>query len=279
MNRRFVIVRETVSQGSVSNLAETQMRLEGKVAIITGAATGIGQGIAERFAQEGASVVVDYVGKPDAPKETEEAIKSKGGRTIAIEADVSNPQQVQNLIAATVKEFGRLDIVVNNAGIEKKFPFVDYPLEEAQKIIAVNLIGPLLMAQAGAKQMIKQGKGGRIINISSVHEDLPMPHNSIYCATKGGLRMLCRTAAVELAQYNITVNNIAPGAIYTPIDADIEAQPEMEKALMSEIPLNRWGRPPEVAGLAVYLASDEASYITGSTYFIDGGMLRQSGSY
>lgn len=255
------------------------MRLAGKVAIVTGSATGIGQGIAERFAQEGAAVVVDYVGTPDAPKETEGAIKSAGGKTIAVEADVSDPKQVQGLIGATVKEFGRLDIVVNNAGIERKYAFVDYPLEEAQKIINVNLIGPFLVAQAGAKQMIKQGNGGRIINISSVHEDLPMPTNSIYCATKGGLRMLARTAAVELAKYNITVNNIGPGAIYTPIDADIEAKPELEKALMGEIPLNRWGKPSDVAGLAVYLASDEAGYVTGSTYFIDGGMLRQSGSY
>jgi glucose 1-dehydrogenase len=255
------------------------MRLKGKVAIVTGPATGIGQGIAERFAKEGASVVVDYVGRPDAPNKTEEAIKSAGGRSIAVEADVSNPQEVQNLIDSAVREFGGLDIVINNAGIERKYPFVDYPVEEARKILEVNLIGPFLVAQTAAKQMIKQGNGGRIINVSSVHEDLPMPTNAMYCASKGGLRMLARTIAVELAKYNITVNNIGPGAIYTPIDADIEAKPELEKALMGEIPLNRWGQPSDVAGLAVYLASDEAGYVTGSTYFIDGGMLRQSGSY
>jgi glucose 1-dehydrogenase len=127
--------------------------------------------------------------------------------------------------------------------------------------------------------MIQQGQGGRLINISSVHEDLPMPTNAAYCASKGGLRMLTRTIAVELAKNQITVNNIGPGAVYTPIDADIEAKPEMEKSLMSEIPLNRWGKPEEIASLAVFLASDEAAYITGSTYFIDGGMLRQAGSY
>jgi glucose 1-dehydrogenase len=127
--------------------------------------------------------------------------------------------------------------------------------------------------------MIKQGHGGRIVNISSVHEDLPMPTNAPYCASKGGLRMLTRTIAVELAKHNITVNNIGPGAIYTAIDADIQARPELEKLLMAEIPLNRWGQPDEVAGLALYLASDDAAYVTGSTYFIDGGMLRQSGSY
>lgn len=255
------------------------MRLQGKVAIVTGAATGIGQGIAIRFAKEGAAVVVDYVGKPDAANKTVEAIQSSGGRVSTVEADVSNPGQVANLVGEAVKTFGKLDIVVNNAGIEKKYAFVDYPLEEARKIIEVNLIGPFLVAQAAARQMIKQGQGGRIVNISSVHEDLPMPTNTPYCMSKGGLRMLARTIAVELAKYKITVNNIGPGAIYTPIDADIEAKPELEKSLMGEIPLNRWGKPDEVAGLAVYLASDEASYVTGSTYFIDGGMLRQSGSY
>jgi glucose 1-dehydrogenase len=255
------------------------MRLKDKVAIITGAATGIGQGIALRFAQEGAAVVVDYVGKPDAPKDTLEKVKSAGGKATAVEADVSDPQQVQHLIASAVQAYGKLDIIVNNAGIESKYHFVDYPIEKVREIIDVNLIGPFLVAQAGARQMIKQGHGGRIINISSVHEDLPMPTNAPYCASKGGLRMLARTIAVELAKDNITVNNIGPGAIYTPIDADIEAQPELEKALMSEIPLNRWGQPADVAAVAVFLASDESSYVTGSTYFVDGGMLRQSGSY
>ncbi len=254
------------------------MRLKGRVAIITGAATGIGQGIAIRFAQEGASVVVDYVGSPDAPKETMETIQAAGGKCIAVAADVSDPAQVQNLIDSTVREYGRLDIVVNNAGIEKKFAFVDYPIDEVHKLISVNLVGPILVAQVAARQMIKQGGGGRIINISSIHEDLPMPTNAIYCATKGGLRMITRTIAVELAPHNITVNNIGPGAIYTPIDADIQANPELEKQLMAGIPLGRWGKPEEIGGLAAYLASEEASYITGSTYFIDGGMLRQAGS-
>jgi glucose 1-dehydrogenase len=255
------------------------MRLQNKVAIVTGSATGIGQAIAIRFAQEGAAVVVDYVGAPDTPSQTEDAIKSFGGKTIAVAADVSKPDQVQNLVDSAVSAFGRLDIVVNNAGIEKKFAFVDYPLDVVEKILAVNLVGPFLVSQAAARQMIKQGQGGRVINISSIHEDLPMPTNAAYCASKGGLRMLTRTIAVELAKYNITVNNIGPGAVFTPIDADIEEQPEVEKLLMAEIPLNRWGKPEEIAGLAVYLASDEAAYVTGSTYFIDGGMLRQSGSY
>lgn len=254
------------------------MKLQNKVAIITGAATGIGQAIAIAMAREGANVVVDYVGSPDAPKDTVQQIQSAAGKALAVAADVSQPDQVANLIAQTVAQFGKLDIFVNNAGIEKKMPFLETPIDVWNKVIAVDLTGPFLCAQAAAKQMVVQGSAGRIINISSVHEDLPMPTNAPYCAAKGGLRMLTRTIAVELAPHNITVNNIGPGAIYTPIDADIQAQPEVEKQLMAEIPLGRWGKPEEVAGLAVFLASDDAAYMTGSTYFIDGGMLRMAGS-
>jgi len=255
------------------------MRLAGKVAIVTGAATGIGRAIATRLASEGASVIIDYVGAADVAEGAAAAINAAGGTCRAVQADVSHPEQVGTLFSSAVKAFGKVDIVVNNAGIEKKAAFVDYPVDELQKILAVNLVGPFLVSQAAARQMIAQGHGGRIINISSVHEDLPMPTNAAYCASKGGLRMLTRTIAVELAKDRITVNNIGPGAVFTPIDADIEAQPDLERSLMAEIPLNRWGKPEEVAGLAAYLASDEAGYITGATYFIDGGMLRQAGSY
>ncbi len=255
------------------------MRLENRVAIVTGAARGIGQAIAIRFAKEGAALVIDYVGDPDQANDTSKQIADAGGKSISVEADVSKPDQVQGLIDSAVKAFGKLDIVVNNAGVEKKAAFVDYPLEELHKILNINLVGPFLVSQAAARQMIRQGQGGRLINISSIHEDLPMPTNAAYCASKGGLRMLTRTIAVELAKFKITVNNVGPGAVYTKIDADVQANLEMEKSLMSEIPLNRWGKPAEIAGLAVYLASDEASYVTGSTYFIDGGMLQQSGSY
>ena len=253
------------------------MKLSNKVAIVTGAATGIGQAIAVAFAREGAAVAIDYVGKPGTADQTLEKIKNAGGRAIAPTADISNPQQVGALIDQTVGRFGRLDIFVNNAGIEFKHPFLEFPIDQFQKIVMVNLQGPFLCAQAAARRMVQQGGGGRIINISSVHEDLPMPTNAPYCATKGALRMLTRTIAVELAPHKITVNNIGPGAIFTPIDADVEANPQMEAALMAEIPLGRWGKPEEVAGLAVFLASDDAAYITGATYFIDGGMLRQAG--
>jgi len=254
------------------------MQLEKKVAIVTGAATGIGQAIATAFAAEGAAVVVDYVGKGNAADETIKKIESAGGRAVAVDADVSDPTQVQKLVDQTVSRFGKLDILVNNAGIEFKHPFLEFPLELWQKVIAVDLTGPWLCAQTAARQMVKQGAGGRIINISSVHEDLPMPTNAPYCAAKGGLRMLMRTIAVELAPHKITVNNIGPGAIYTPIDKDVQNDPAVEKQLLSEIPLGRWGKPEEVAALAVFLASDAASYLTGSTHFIDGGMLRMAGS-
>ena len=255
------------------------MRLQGKVAIITGSATGIGKAMAQAMAREGAAVTIDYVGRQqDAANEVVHDIEQAGGKALAVSADVSQLDQVQNLVAQTVQKFGRLDIMVNNAGIEEKHPFLEMPLEVWNKVIAVDLTGPWLGCQAAAQQMVKQGEGGRIINISSVHEDLPMPTNAPYCAAKGGLRMLTRTIAVELAPHQITVNNIGPGAIFTPIDADIEANPDLEKQLMAEIPLGRWGKPEDVAELAIYLASDAAAYVTGSTYFIDGGMLRQAGS-
>jgi glucose 1-dehydrogenase len=254
------------------------MRLQGKTAVVTGAGTGIGRAIALAFAKEGASVVVDYVGDASVAEETLKKIGAMGGKSLGVAADVSNPDQVSGLIQQTLAAFGKLDIFVNNAGIEKKFAFVDYPLEEWQKIVAVNLTGAFLCSQAAARQMIAQGNGGRIINISSIHEDLAFPLNAPYSATKGGLRMLMRTIAVELAPHQITVNNIGPGAIYTPIDKDVEIDAKLNDQILAEIPLGRWGKPEEVAQLAVYLASDDAAYITGSTHFIDGGMLRNSGS-
>ena len=254
------------------------MRLQGKVAIVTGAASGIGQALSVKFANEGAAVVVDFVGKPGTADETLQKITAAGGRSVAVQADVSDPVQVQNLIDQAVSTFGRIDILVNNAGIEFKRPFLEFPLDLWQKIMAVDLTGPFLCSQAAARQMVKQGGGGRIINISSVHEDLTMPTNAPYCAAKGGLRMLMRTIAVELAPHQITVNNIGPGAIFTPIDKEVEENAALNEQLMAEIPLGRWGRPEEVAELATYLASDAAGYVTGSTHFIDGGMMRNSGS-
>ena len=253
------------------------MRLQDKVAVVTGAGTGIGQAIALAFAEEGAAVVVDYVGSASVSADTIGKIGAMGRKSLGVDADISLPNEVNDLIQKTVTAFGKLDLFVNNAGIEKKIAFVDYPLDEWQKIMAVNITGPFLCSQAAARQMILQGKGGRIINISSIHEDLPMPANAAYCASKGGLRMLMRTIAVELAPHQITVNNIGPGAIYTPIDRDVENDAKLNDQILADIPMGRWGKPEEVAQLALYLASDYAAYVTGSTHFIDGGMVRNAG--
>jgi len=255
------------------------MRLEGKVAVITGSATGIGLATAQVMAREGASVVIDYIeGEQDEADKRARQIEQSGGKAIAVQADVSKQEDVQNLVDRAVAAFGRLDIMVNNAGMEQQKPFLEMPLDVWNKVIAVDLTGPWLGSQIAARQMVKQGDGGRIINISSVHEDMPMPTNAPYCAAKGGLRMLMRTIAVELAPHKITVNNIGPGAIDTPLDKPTKEDPAKMKKLLAEIPLDRMGQPEEVAELALYLASDAAAYVTGSTYFIDSGMLRQAGS-
>jgi glucose 1-dehydrogenase len=254
------------------------MTLKDRAAVVTGAATGIGREIAFHLAREGAAVAVDYLDKSGQADEVVAQIEKSGGHAIAVQADVSHPDDAQRLIAQAVESFGKLDILVNNAGVEKEMSFWEVPTDLWQHILAVNLSGPFFCAQVAARRMIAQGEGGRIINISSVHEDMPMPTNAPYCATKGGLRMLMRTIAVELAPHKITVNNIGPGAIDTPLDKPTKDDPQKLKTLLGEIPLGRMGLPEEVARLAVFLASDAAAYITGSTYFIDGGMLRQTGS-
>jgi glucose 1-dehydrogenase len=253
------------------------MKLQDKVAIVTGSATGIGRAIATEMVREGACVVIDYVGASDKADDLVHALQTVGGKAVAVAADVAEEQQVDMLVEHAVKTFGQVDVLVNNAGIEHEYPFLDTPKAQWDKVIAVNLTGPFLCSQRVAKHMVSRGGGGRIINMSSVHEDLAMPTNSPYCAAKGGLRMLMRTIAVELAPHGITINNIAPGAIDTPMDAPVKADREKMKALLSEIPLGRMGQPHEVAQLCVFLASDAAAYITGSTYFIDGGMMRKSG--
>jgi glucose 1-dehydrogenase len=253
------------------------LQLQNKAAVITGASLGIGSAIALAFAKEGAAVAVDYRSHPDEAKQIVDQIEGSGGRATSVRADVSSPEDVKNLIQRAVDEFGRLDVMINNAGMEEKMPLLDTPLEVWNRTIAVNLTGAWLGCQEAARQMVRQGGSGRIINISSVHEDLPMPTNSPYCAAKGGLRMLMRTIAVELAPHNITVNNIAPGAVDTPMDAPLKEDANQMQQLLSEIPLRRMGQPEEVAALAVYLASEEAAYVTGSTFVIDGGMMRHSG--
>ena len=254
------------------------MRPENKVAVITGSSSGIGEAIALAFAGDGAAVVVNYSRHEDAAQKVLQKVEAAGGKGLVVGADVSDPKEVEAMVQQATGTFGRLDIMVNNAGMERKMPFLETPFEVWQETIAVNLTGTWLGCQAAAKQMVAQGDPGRIINVSSVHEDLAMPTNSPYCATKGGVRMLMRTLAVELAPHDITVNNIAPGAIDTPMDAPLKEDPDLMKELLSEIPLGRMGKPEEVANLALFLASDDSSYVTGSTLFVDGGMNRQAGT-
>ena len=251
------------------------MRLKDKVAFITGANSGIGKGIAERFAAEGAHVAVNYLpgGTRDADAAAE--VATFGTTGIAVGGDVSKREDVERMIAEVVAKFGRIDIAVNNAGIEIKRPFLEVTDDEWNRVIGVNLFGSYLVHQTAARQMVKQGQGGKLINISSVHEDIPFPEFTAYCASKGGIRMMMRNIAMELAPYKINVNNIAPGAIATPINQKVLDDPIASKNAISEIPWGRFGRPEEVASVALFLASDESEYVTGSTYYVDGGLTQQ----
>lgn len=257
---------------------ETGMRLAGKVAIVTGGDTGIGKAICIAMAREGAKIVMDYHGKQAPASELVREIEAFGGTACEIGADVSSPADVRRLVDAAAERYGRLDIMVNNAGIEQQHPFLDTPLEIYEKTIAVNLTGTWLGCQYAARRMVDQGRGGRIINISSVHENITMPGNAAYCVSKGGIRMLTRTIAVELAKHGITVNDVCPGAIDTPIDANVTHDKKKMDELLAGIPMGRMGRPEEIGQLCVYLASEDAAYVTGASIVIDGGLSVQSGS-
>jgi glucose 1-dehydrogenase len=252
------------------------MRLKDKVALITGANSGIGKAISIRFAAEGAHVAVNY--RPGSAADAEAALaeaSSFGPSAIALVGDVSKREDVERMMAEIIERFGRVDIAINNAGIEMKKPFLEVTDDDWNKVIAVNLFGSYIVSQVAARQMVKQGAGGKLIFISSVHEDIPFPGYTPYCASKGGVRMMMRNLAMELAQYKINVNNIAPGAIATPINQSVLDDPLAMKNAVSEIPWGRFGRPEEVASVAVFLASDEAEYVTGSTYYVDGGLTQQ----
>ncbi len=247
------------------------MELEGKVAIVTGAATGIGRAIAARLAADGARVAINYRGSQDEAQALDEELPD----SIVVQADVSKPDEVQAMVDRVVKELGPPAILVNNAGVEKQQPLLDMDLDNWHLVLGVNLTGPFLCLQAAAREMAKAG-GGSIVNISSIHEDLAFPGFTSYCAAKGGLRMLMRNAAVELAEHGIRVNNVAPGAIKTPINAKTFEDPEKIERLKQLIPLERVGSPEEVAEVVAFLASDRSRYVTGSTYYVDGGMIRHA---
>jgi glucose 1-dehydrogenase len=251
------------------------MRLKDKVALVTGANSGIGRAIATRFAAEGAHVAVNHLPGGHRAEDATAEIATFGTTGIAVAGDVSKREDVERMVAEVVARFGRLDIAVNNAGIEIKKPFLEVTDEEWNRVISVDLFGVFLVSQVAARQMAKQGQGGKLVNVSSVHEDIPFPEYAAYCAAKGGVRMLMRNLAMELAPVKINVNNIAPGAIATPINQAVLDDPVASKNAISEIPWGRFGKPEEVASVAVFLASDEAEYVTGSTYYVDGGLTQQ----
>jgi glucose 1-dehydrogenase len=248
------------------------MRLDGKKALITGSSKGIGRGIATAFARAGADVVINYNSDPRGAREAVAEVEALGRRAVAIQADLGQVAAVRRLVADSAEALGGLDVLVNNAGIEKHAAFADVTEADFDAVVDVNLKGVFFATQAFVQACQRDKRPGKIVNISSVHEDLAFPNFAAYCASKGGLRMLARTLAVELGPLGITINNIAPGAIETPINTELLNDPVKLAALTRQIPLARLGKPGDVAGLAVFLASAESDYVTGSTYFVDGGL-------
>ncbi len=248
------------------------MRLEGKTVVVTGSSRGIGRAIAIKAAEEGANVVVNSRKKKSADKVAKE-IKDMGGNAIGVKADVSKSNDIKKLIKKTVDEFGKLDVLVNNAGIIKYSSFIELKEKDWDKLMDVDLKGVFLCSQEAAKQMIKQGDGGNIVNISSIAGFIGFMNLPHYCTAKAGVIELTKQMALELAPHKINVNCVGPGAIKTDMTKNIEDSEKELKKILSRIPLGRMGEPDEIANVVVFLASDEASYVTGETVFVDGGWL------
>ncbi len=249
------------------------MRLEGKNALVTGSDQGIGQAIALRLAEEGADVVINYHTNRAGAEETRAQVEKMGRHSAAIQADVGNPEAARKLVEEAITALGSLEILVNNAGIEKRAAFLEIAEADYLAVIGVNLHGPFFLTQAFVRQLVDRKRPGKVINVSSVHEELPFPNFTPYCMAKGGLKMMMRNLAVELAQYGITVNNIAPGAIETPINRKLMGSQALLENVLRNIPLHRMGKPADVANVAAFLACSEADYITGTTTVVDGGLL------
>jgi glucose 1-dehydrogenase len=248
------------------------MRLIDKVAIITGSSQGIGRAIAVRYAQEGADVIINYSRSVGGAEEALREVEAAGRRGLIVQADMSKTDDIRRLFATAIERFGRVDVLVNNAGVETHAPFWDVTERDYDRVLNVNLKGVFFATQEMVKHLRQTNRRGKIVNISSVHEELPFPNFTAYCVSKGGLKMLTRNLSVELGPLGININNIAPGAIETPINTKLLNDPVKLNALLSQIPLGRLGQPGDVAGLATFLASDDADYVTGSTFFVDGGL-------
>ena len=248
--------------------------LSGKVAIVTGAGTGIGQEVAKHLGAEGAKVIVDYIGPADGAESTQHAIREAGGESEIVQADITSMNDVKRLVDTAWQRFGAADILVNNAGIEYKSAFWETEESEYDKVMGVNLRGPFFLTQIFVRRLLDAKKTGHIINISSVHEDMAFPGFTTYCCSKGGLRMFMHCLAVELGPLGITINNVAPGAIVTPINKALLSDQAKLNDLLPKIPLGRLGSTDDVARVVTFLASDDASYVTGATFVVDGGLMR-----
>jgi glucose 1-dehydrogenase len=248
------------------------MKLEGKTVLITGGSQGIGQGIAFRLAEEGADIAVDYVGNSESADATVAQIQKRGRRALAVQADISSVDQIHSMIKQTVDSLGGVDVLINNAGVEKHASIWEVTERDYDLVLTINLKGAFFASQAFVQHRMAVKKPGKIINVSSVHEELPFPHFTSYCASKGGMKMMMRNLSIEVAPFGITVNNIAPGAIETPINSALLNDPPKLKALLDNIPLARLGQVSDVAGVAAFLASSDADYITGTTVVVDGGL-------
>ena len=248
------------------------MKLSGKKALVTGGSQGIGQAIAYRLAEQGADVVIDYVGHAETAQQVVTEIKKLGRQAIAIQANLDFVSEIQGLIQKSVEGLGGIDVLVNNAGVEKHAPFWEVTEKDYDFVLDTNLKGAFFVTQAFVRHRMDVKQPGKIINISSVHEELPFPHFTSYCASKGGMKMMMRNLSIELAPYGITINDIAPGAIETPINTQLLNDPVKLKALLANIPLGRLGQTSDVAGVAAFLASNDSDYITGATIVVDGGL-------
>lgn len=266
--------------------AETGGRrvLEGQRALVTGANSGIGAGIAEGLASAGARVVINYVSRPDEAQRLVRKIKDGGGEAIAIQADVSQEHQVGAMFEQIIDELGGLEILVNNAGLQKDAALVDMTLQDWDTVMRVNLTGQFLCAREAAREFIRRGvapslssSAGKIVCVSSVHDVIPWAGHANYAASKGGVMMLMKTMAQELAAHKIRVNSISPGAIKTPINHGAWGTAEKEAELLQLIPYGRVGVTHDIAKAAVWLASDESDYVTGATLYVDGGMTLYPG--